>query len=355
MVRVQERNPACIQYEPNLFQSPFWARFKEVRGYETQAFRIECENRSTNMIIIHRPCAEDALFGYVPHGPEIPMPQDRQGPLLEEISEYISPHLPENCFFLRYEPPWPNPYAVTRRDGAVECRPPEPRVREMRMNFGCRNWNLRKAATDMQPMSTVLLDLGRTANDLLRDMHSKTRYCIRKSFRHGVLLTEAGAEALPLWHPIYQKMAARKKIVAEDEAYFKDLFATAGRHQCDLRLTLAWHGGKPVAGNIIAFHNATAYYLYSAASGQGRKKMASYGALWKSFMNAKRRGFRWFDLMGIPPNRDTQHPMHGLYRFKTRFGGQVVHFRGCWDYPFENQRYSALALSSALKNPFHVR
>lgn len=355
MLRIRELAPENIRDEPNLFQSPFWARFKELRGYETQIFRIEYRGRNTNMVIIHRPCSAGARFGYVPHGPDIRVPQERQGPLLEEISERVLHHLPANCHFLRYDPPWPNPYTVSTAEGTNECRPPEPRIREMRMNFGCRNWNLCKAPTDMQPMATVLIDLRRTANALLRDMHPKTRYSIRKSFDRGVTLTEAGEEALPLWHRIYLDMATRKKIVAEDMPYFMDLFATSHDHQCDLRFTLAWHQGNLLAGNIIAFHNSTAYYLHSAASSRGRSKMASYAALWKSIMVAKRRGCRWFDLMGIPPNRDPHHPMHGLYRFKTRFGGRILHFRGCWDYPFENEGYSALAYAGALKNPFHVR
>jgi lipid II:glycine glycyltransferase (peptidoglycan interpeptide bridge formation enzyme) len=33
------------------------------------------------------------------------------------------------------------------------------------------------------------------------------------------------------------------------------------------------------------------------------------------------------------------HPFYGMYRFKTGFGGEIVHRSGSWDYPFDLQRY----------------
>jgi len=343
------------RHDPNLFQSPFWARFKEIRGYQTQAFRIDYQGRRTNMVVIHRPCGPDERYGYIPHGPDIYVPQETQGPILEEISEHVTHRLPEDCRFLRFDLPWGSPYVGPSTEGAPECTPPEPRVREMRMNFGCRRWNLCKAPTDMQPPATVILDLDRPVGALLRDMHPKTRYSIRRAFRRGVRVTREGLEALPLWHRLYRDMAGRKNIVCEDLPYFKDLFATARDSGCTLHLFLAWHRGEAVAGNLVALHNKTAYYLHSAASGRGRRATASYAVLWKSIMDARGQGIRRFDLMGIPPNRDPRHPMHGLYRFKTRFGGRIFHFRGCWDYPFDSNGYSALALQAALDDPFHVR
>ncbi|MDE5898054.1 MAG: peptidoglycan bridge formation glycyltransferase FemA/FemB family protein, partial [Treponemataceae bacterium] len=40
-----------------------------------------------------------------------------------------------------------------------------------------------------------------------------------------------------------------------------------------------------------------------------------------------------YDLYGLPPEDDEGHPMHGLYRFKTGFGGALVHRPGTFDVP----------------------
>jgi lipid II:glycine glycyltransferase (peptidoglycan interpeptide bridge formation enzyme) len=64
-------------------------------------------------------------------------------------------------------------------------------------------------------------------------------------------------------------------------------------------------------------------------------------------------GCRSLDLMGIPPDDRPGHPMHGLYRFKTRFGGSIRHRRGCWDYPLEEALYPALAFVGDTTNPLN--
>jgi lipid II:glycine glycyltransferase (peptidoglycan interpeptide bridge formation enzyme) len=342
-----------VQHDPNLFQSAFWAHFKENRGYDIQAFHIHCNGTKTPMIMVHRPCAVDSMYGYVPHGPDVSIPQDQQGRLLEYISENIRHCLPSQCRFLRYDLPWPNPYADADPHGPGWSGPPEPRIRELRMNFGTRSWNLRKAPTDMHPPDTVVLDLRKPTPRIFRNMHKKTRYGIRSAFRQGIAVERKGREQLPLWHRLYLEMAERKGIVAEGLDYFRELFKAARNHKPDLQFYLGFRNGELVAGSIIAHHRSTAYYLHSASSPVGRKFMASYAVLWKAMTDAKARGCRFFDLFGIPPTGDPTNPMHGLYQFKTRFGGEIRHLRGCWDYPFDDEQYSLLAFAAGTLNPYH--
>lgn len=352
---VKEIDENGIKAVSNLFQSLFWVRFKQYRGYATQSFRIHYRGRETCIVVIHRNCASDAGFAYVPYGPDIAVPEDEQGPFLEFISEHIRPRLFKGCRFVRYDLPWENPYAREESDDTGWAGPPAPWVRELRMNFGCRHWNLHKAPTDMQPPDTVVLDLQNADADILEGMHQKTRYCIRKSLSRGVRVVEAGIEDLPAWHVLYREMTARKGIVAEELDYFYTLLAAARSHRTHLGLYLAFKDDALLAGSIIAFKPETAYYLYSASSLNGRKHMAAYPILWQAIKDARHAGCRWFDLFGIPPTHDPSHPMHGLYRFKTRFGGWIRHFRGCWDYPFDPAQYHSLAQASAVMHPYYAR
>ncbi len=349
MLNITEVDPKQIKRGSNLFQSSFWARLKENRGYNTQAFHLDYRDNWTSIIMVHRPCTNDASFGYVPYGPDITIPSGEQGPFLEALSEKIRPLLPNECRFLRFDLSWPNPYAPRGNDKTHWKGPPEPRIREMRMNFGSRNWNLRKAPTDMQPTATVLINLKKSTAQILRGLHSKTRYCVRRAFREGVMIKVSDHMGLNDWYPIYMNMAIRKGIVLEDLAYFRKLFSTARKHDTNVRLYLGFQGEELLAGSIIAFHKSTAYYLHSASSIRGRGVFASYAMLWKAIMDAKAQGYRYFDLLGIPSTTDPRHPMHGLFLFKTRFGGEIIHFRGCWDYPYDETRYPALSFVTSLK------
>jgi lipid II:glycine glycyltransferase (peptidoglycan interpeptide bridge formation enzyme) len=59
--------------------------------------------------------------------------------------------------------------------------------------------------------------------------------------------------------------------------------------------------------------------------------MAPYALQLKAMEDARLAGCAEYDLFGIPPADDPDHPMAGLYRFKTGFGGRIIHRSGSWD------------------------
>jgi lipid II:glycine glycyltransferase (peptidoglycan interpeptide bridge formation enzyme) len=68
--------------------------------------------------------------------------------------------------------------------------------------------------------------------------------------------------------------------------------------------------------------------------------MPAYALQWAAMRAAKAAGCTRYDLFGIPPTDDPAHPMSGLYRFKTGFGGEIAHRAGSWDYPLLGIGYS---------------
>jgi len=71
--------------------------------------------------------------------------------------------------------------------------------------------------------------------------------------------------------------------------------------------------------------------------------------------DAKEAGCRFYDLFGIPPNDDPDHPMAGLYRFKTGFGGRIIHRPGSWDYPYKKAVYALFNFAEALRKKLRDR
>ncbi len=336
-----------------LFQSAFWARFKQRQGYRTRAFHLELtrEHRSSSMVMIFRPCGGDSFFGYVPYGPDLCVSEEEHGILLEEIAEDVRPKLPERCDFLRFDLPWRSPYSERLETGDREL--PSDRIRELRMNFAGTHHNLRKAPIDMQPPDTVVIDLYQSSRSILRRMKSKTRYNLRRAFKNGVSIRAGGGEILREWYGLYENTAWRKGFVCEDFGYFRRLFETASDLQIDLRIYLAELGEEPLGGIIVAHYAGSASYLFGASTDRRRTLMPSYALQWRAMMDAKYAGCIRYDMFGIPPAKDPHHPMYGLYRFKTGFGGEIVHLRGCWDYPFDVEKYRGEVEASAFLNPYH--
>jgi lipid II:glycine glycyltransferase (peptidoglycan interpeptide bridge formation enzyme) len=176
-------------------------------------------------------------------------------------------------------------------------------------------------------------------------MHKKTRYNIRLAEKKGVTVEKAGVEALAEWYGLYRQTAERDQISIHSETYYRDLFA----HAPDLTLWLARFEGKLLAGNIVLRHGNQAVYLYGASSNEHRNLMAPYALQGAAMRDARDSGATEYDLFGIPPTNNPDHPMHGLYRFKTGFGGDRVHRNGAWDFVFRPFAWLVWSNADALR------
>ena len=45
--------------------------------------------------------------------------------------------------------------------------------------------------------------------------------------------------------------------------------------------------------------------------------------------------FQIYDMGAVSPGKPPDHAFYGLYRFKSGFGGRIVHRSGSWDYPLK--------------------
>src|SRR5574344_1410079 len=108
-------------------------------------------------------------------------------------------------------------------------------------------------------------------------------------------------------------------------------------------LCTAQRDGMLLSGLVLCICGRSAYYLYSGSSLDGRDMMPNYGLQWEVMMFARTRGATSYDLMGIPPDARSAHPMSGLFIFKTGFGGDHVTFGGAWDYVFDEELYDTFS------------
>jgi lipid II:glycine glycyltransferase (peptidoglycan interpeptide bridge formation enzyme) len=168
-------------------------------------------------------------------------------------------------------------------------------------------------------------------------MKSKGRYNIRLASKKGVKVHQADEKGLSSFYTLLKETAKRDGIAIHSIEYYQMLFAHCRNYPQggqELRLYLAEHEGEVLAGIIILFRGKDAVYLYGASSDHKRNHMAPYLLQWKAMADAKAKGCTVNDLFGISPSQDPYHPMSGLYRFKTGFGGQVIHRPGSWDYAY---------------------
>lgn len=346
----------------NLFQSPFWAEARREQNYRVLPFLYSGPLGEVKTVAVLRPALSGDRYAYFPWAPDVAIEEESQGKLLESIASALGPFLPDDCLFVRFDLPWMLPYDVEEDQEypGNDGRPPT-RIRELRMNFNTSDWNLFKAPTNMQPVDTVVLDITKEESRLLQEMKSKTRYNIRLSQKRGVEVEEAGSEKLQLWYEMFSRTMKRKGVKAGSFDYFKSLFAVkeeAGQTcrfpSVELKLLLAKKAGEYLAGIVIALCDDYALYLYGASTERRRNLMPTYRLQWEAIEYAKEYGCTRYDLHGIPKNKSRNNPMYGLLQFKKGFGGYTVHRRGCWDYPYNKERYERLKMREAADAGFYA-
>ena len=351
-----------------LQQTAFWARFKHQLGWHPQAFDIFEPDpdrygywiHKGDILITLKHLKNGKAIAYAPYGPEIIPEDDIKGLWLETLSEKLREFLPPECIVIRFDLAWPSPWYDNEMPGFNNHDNngiPDVPIQEMRMNIGTKNWNLHKSPTNVLPSNTVILPLNEEPEDILAQMKPKTRYNIGLSRRKNLEVKISDTRDLDSWYGLYQETVKRNRIVSEEKEYFQRVLATRAEDTispAEITLLIAELDGKPLAGMFLAISGKRATYLYGASATGSRQYMAPYLLQWNAIRHSMEQGCHEYDFFGISDSPDPSHPMYGLYRFKTGFGGQIRHRLGCWDYVLKKESYETFRTYETLSSGFHL-
>ncbi len=338
-VDIRSKAMAALFPTDILFQTSYWAQVKARLGLQPRAFDIPTAGPGKDVLVLLKPFGKHNI-AIVPQGPEHAPSEEEYGTFLEDFSVALAKTLGPEVAFIRYDLPWLSPYAAMMGNEGWDAFP-EPRVRELRMNMGTRFWNIRKAREDMTVASSLVVDLVGNEEEMLGRMKPKTRYNIGLARRKGVIVREADALGLPDFYALYRQTALRNGFTPCGSEHFSAMFQSllSAPDRSDLLFLLARHGSDVLAGAIVGISGETANFLYGASSDTKRNMMASSLMHWTAMLMARERGCVRYDLGAVSPSDTPDHPFHGLYRFKTGFGGRIEYRSGSWDYPLRQDVY----------------
>lgn len=169
----------------------------------------------------------------------------------------------------------------------------------------------------MLPSKTIWLDLRKNKRRLLKQMHSKTRYNIRK-YKQAVRICrgkEISQAALRKFYEIYKANARKQKFWGLNFNQLKSLLRCFGEK--------AWLLTTSQGGLEILIHDKIAYYSHNGATEEGKRRFVPTLLTWEAIKLAKKMGCTKFDFEGIDDKR-----WPGFTRFKKSFGGIEVEYRG---------------------------
>jgi hypothetical protein len=198
-----------------------------------------------------------------------------------------------------------------------------PELREALVQLGFR------PVASLHPPETVIVPLA-AEEEMLAGFKPKHRYNIRLGLKRGVTVVEGqGAKEAEELSRQSEATARRQGISLPELAIY--------RHRLELldwcRIYVAHYEDRPIAAIMVARFAERAYYLFGGASGEAREVMPAYVLQWTAMRAAAEAGCRDYDLWGVPPRPDPNHPWYGLWQFKTGFGGRLVELCGAWELP----------------------
>lgn len=150
------------------------------------------------------------------------------------------------------------------------------------------------------------------------------------------------SEKIDKFYELTKETNARDGNSSHSKSYYYDLLKTSAEKLSKnqdvpvVSLYIAEHEGDEIAAIITLFSKTESIYLYGASSNKKRNLMPNHLLQWTAIQDAKAYGSLYYDMYGMPPEgKNESHPMHGLYMFKSNFGGKNIHRTGSWDVPLK--------------------
>ena len=285
----------------SFLQTTQWLEFQKSLG--RKVWRYDAGGITANIIQHDLPFGMNYL--YIPHGPVIDFelqraPSQKEGALCNEFVAYIKE------------------LAREEKSIFVKMEPLDDKVPEVLHQF-----KFKKSAKEIQPKRSVIIDLTQSEEELLAQMHHKTRYNIRVAEKHGIVAKPS--DRIDIFWKLLQKTSKRDRFASHHKSYYENLlkfFSADNSIRADLILALK--DERPIsdvhdhalAGAIILTAGDTAYYMHGASDHDARALMAPYALHWDIIKYLKQQGVAHYDLWGIDHQR-----WPGVTRFKLGWLG----------------------------------
>ncbi len=316
--------------KPNFLQSAAWAKMNELIGYKVVTVNLQAKT-PTYMII---KTAKRGRYLEIPGGPVVDW-QDKEQ-VMQAFAKIRELAIKEKCVFIRFRP------QLLKTDAHLQ----------LMQSLGAK-----KAPMHLHAEHTVVIDLTKSEEELLKSMRRQTRYEVRRADKLDIKVKSGNSKELfEEFYQVQQETAKRqhfippslKTLLAEREAFkdnaviYKAYFDFSGDNipeafqkvnMSDSEFYFLKNEGRrqkvqnmPIAYGLILKDDDNAAYFEAASTSLNRKLPGAYALQWQVMRDLKKQGIKHYNLWGIAPPGQTHHRYSGVTTFKTGFGGEVVEF-----------------------------
>ena len=180
---------------------------------------------------------------------------------------------------------------------------------------------------------TLIMDVSKNEDEILKNMRKTTRYLIKRSLNEGfkMRVSKDPIDA-DILNRLQKETVKRHRFVGFAKKLFEAQLETFGKDG-QSELFICEKAGIPIVAAIIIFYGEKAFYHHSGSSEASRSTNASYFTQWQIIKRARELGKKYYDFWGIAPNDDPRHRFAGVTTFKKGFGGVRVDWVHAHDLP----------------------
>ena len=325
-----------------------WGSFQENVGRKILRVGIVEDNLLATALIIKYDLPFRQSYLYCPKGPVINRLQVESQKL--KVSDFLFKEVKkiakkEKALFLKIDPP----------------------TEQTLKNEEYFN-HFQKSPNEIQPKNTLLLNLTKSKEDLLKEMKSKTRYNIRLAEKKGIRIIDIKYQISSIkyfekyfgkfWE-LMSETSKRDKFNLHNKNYYWKILESLNNGTDDnltpfnnltAKLYLAEYEDKIIAANIVLFFGNLCVYLHGASSSKYRNVMAPYLLQWQQILDAQKTGYQIYDFWGISLSDTKKNNWQGITRFKKGFNGFEKKYSGAYDLAFNQAGYLAYQLMKKIRN-----
>lgn len=310
-----------------------WGEFREKTGVKVirRGLFINDKLASGFQLTIHKIPHSPFTIGYLPKG-DFPTKE-----VLEELKKIGKE---ERCVFIQLEP---NIKKIKDQKAKIKDLIPAAHPLFTRFNF--------------------VLNLTKSEEEILKNMHQKARYNIKVAQKNGVKVVEDNSDkAFENYLKLTRETTERQKFYAHTEDYHRKMRQTLkgeslDKNKLSAHLLIANYSpspltlnAKPLTAWILFVFKDKLYYPYGASSSENREVMSSNLMMWESIRYGKKLGLKSFDMWGaMGPDPDKKDPWYGFHSFKEKYGPEHVEYVGSYDLVINPALYQFYKIADKLR------
>lgn len=313
-------NKFIVENEGSFLQSFEWGEFQ--RQFAPKVLRFEIVQNGRK--ILQAQIIKDRIiifnYFYIPYGPvfdKLASPEEKKeafGLLLEEVGKLTKT---EKAVFLKIEPFLPLPESDKFR--------------------------LVISPKRIQPQKTMIINIDKPKEELLRNMRKRTRYNIKLAGKMGLEIKVSDGYT-KVFYDLLKKTKIRQGFVSFREDHYKKIFDVASK-DFKVKMFLVEYQKKVIVASVIIFFGKRITSLHSGSDYKYRALKGPEFKHWEAINSGKELGYKIYDFWGIDEKR---YP--GVTSFKRGFDGEEIEYPQGVDFVLNSSFYRIYTLLRKIKH-----